>query len=273
MFSCRDPELEGTPHHGLTFAQMPLAVKNAVSPRRRALRTLCAYLRANAQQHLPQPFPASASALSSSLYALPRPTPGRAAVGFLTRDADRARQLSALLADRNVPCQVAHINLPLLEEQGDPVAALLTKAAAAARLLEGPAILEESWLRCDALKGLPGAYSAAFVAQLGADGISRLVAPFQDPSAESVAVFAFVAAPGSAPVLFQESLRGRIVPPRGFRGHGWDSIFECAEPSLVGTPMHGTTLSDLPSDAPLACFPRQRALDRLVVFLANTFTN
>jgi inosine triphosphate pyrophosphatase len=50
---------------------------------------------------------------------------------------------------------------------------------------------------------------------LGAPQLHKLLAGFDDKSAQAVCTFAYCAGPGDKPVLFQGRTDGKLVPSRG----------------------------------------------------------
>lgn len=265
-FECRDPELENTSDFGKTFAEMDSAVKNSVSHRNRALSSLMQYLSINKS---------SGAALqdhASQLVALVKASTYSAnTLRFITNDHDSVRDLrSALLRAGSTRWDIAPINLPLFAIQGpDALAVLREKCTTAADTLDCPIVLEESYLVCQQLGSLPGPYTSHFSAKLDSKSLERMIAGTGATTATALTVFAFSQGRGFEPQLIATTLEGRVVPPRGFRSFGWDSIFEVTDARLAGTPEYGRTLAEWSSRALAQSSTRAQALEQFCNFLVN----
>jgi inosine triphosphate pyrophosphatase len=91
--------------------------------------------------------------------------------------------------------------------------------------INGPAIVEDTSLCFNALKGLPGPYIKDFLGKLGNDGLNKMLEGFSDKSGYAQCIFAYCEGPGQDPVTFIGRCPGTIVPPRGPTDFGWDPIF------------------------------------------------
>ena len=145
------------------------------------------------------------------------------------------------------------------EIQSDDLGAIAAHGAREAyRRLAEPVIVDDAGLFIDAFEGFPGPYSAYVEETIGIDRVYELAADLDDPSAAFRCVLAycdgepFSASPDPVdrddrtaaaahgpdaeesgettdplPVkLFDGSVQGTIVPPRGDGGFGYDPIFE-----------------------------------------------
>jgi XTP/dITP diphosphohydrolase len=109
-------------------------------------------------------------------------------------------------------------------------------ARAAYREVDAPVVVEDAGLFVDVFDGFPGPYSAYVEDTLGIERVWDLVEPEDDHRAAFRSVVAYcdgsdLEAPtvreGDLPVaLFAGRIEGRIVPPRGGGGFGYDPIFE-----------------------------------------------
>jgi len=114
----------------------------------------------------------------------------------------------------------------LVEVQGATVAEVArAKAQAAAVLINGPVLTEDFGLCFRALGDLPGPYIKWFIKKLGANGLHKLLADFEDKTAYTVSVFAYCEGPGEEPLLFEGRCLGQIVAPRGQAKFGPEPIF------------------------------------------------
>lgn len=91
--------------------------------------------------------------------------------------------------------------------------------------VNGPVIVEDTCLCFNALGGMPGPYIKWFLSALGPDGLPRLLADFDDKTANAVCMFGYADSQDEINV-FEGKTAGRIVPPRGPRDFGWDPIFQ-----------------------------------------------
>lgn len=115
------------------------------------------------------------------------------------------------------------IDLP--EYQGEPDDIAKEKCYAAAKLVQGPLIVEDTCLCFNALGGLPGPYIRSFLEKLGCDGLHRLLTGWEDKTAQAICTLAFY--DGLSEVrLFKGVVDGKIVQPRGGEAFGWDLIFQ-----------------------------------------------
>lgn len=127
------------------------------------------------------------------------------------------------------------LHVPEADETGMSfVENAIIKARHAAALTQLPALADDSGLEVDALKGLPGIYSARYAGIGAGDAANNalLLEALKDvPEAERTARFQCVLVymrHGSDPTpqVFQGSWEGRILfEPRGEQGFGYDPLF------------------------------------------------
>ena len=86
-------------------------------------------------------------------------------------------------------------------------------------------IIEDTCLCFNALGGMPGPYIKWFLSALGPDGLPRLLADFEDKSANAVCMFGYADSLENVNV-FEGKTAGQIVCPKGPRDFGWDPIFQ-----------------------------------------------
>ena len=165
------------------------------------------------------------------------------------------------------------------EIQSDDLGAIAAHGAREAYREAGePILVDDAGLFVDALGGFPGPYSSYVEDTLGIERVQRLVASEEPRRAAFRCVLAYcdgdefaaspdpidrddraLAAagggddesdPGLPVKLFSGTVRGRIVPPRGEGGFGYDPIFE----------HEGTTMAEMAVDEKNAISHRGRAL-------------
>lgn len=181
---------------------------------------------------------------------------------------------------------VTQLDYDYPELQADDLAPIAAAGARAAyRHADAPVIVDDAGLFIDDLDGFPGPYSHFVDDTLGIERVWRLTEPEPDHSAEFKCVIAycdgddFDASPdpidrddrvraaatdadtdGAIPVkLFDGSVAGRLVAPRGDHGFGYDPIFE----------YNGTTFAEMTADQKNAVSHRGRALDKFAEWLSD----
>ncbi|XP_058809168.1 inosine triphosphate pyrophosphatase isoform X2 [Phymastichus coffea] len=144
---------------------------------------------------------------------------------FVTGNAKKLEEFIAILGN-SFPREITSRKIDLPEYQGEIDEICIRKCKTAAKIVEGPVIIEDTCLCFDALKGLPGPYIKWFLDKLGPDGLHTMLAGFDDKKAQAVCTFAYCEGKPSDPVLlFQGSTPGTIVSPSGSREFGWDPCF------------------------------------------------
>jgi len=123
----------------------------------------------------------------------------------------------------------------------------------------GPVIVEDTCLCFNALNGLPGPYVKWFLKELGRDGLNKMLAAYEDKSAQAVCTFAYCAGPGKEALLFEGRTDGKIVPSRGPTHFGWDAVFE----------YEGQTYAEMDKSEKNKISHRSKALAKLKGWLAE----
>jgi inosine triphosphate pyrophosphatase len=123
-----------------------------------------------------------------------------------------------------VRLRVINVDLPEIQEVNTEAIAK-EKAILAAQLAGGPCLVEDTSLKFNALGGMPGPYIKWFQEKLKSEGLWKILAAYEDKSAQAVCTLAFCPFPHADPILFTGYINGTIVAPVEGRGFGWDSIF------------------------------------------------
>lgn len=85
-------------------------------------------------------------------------------------------------------------------------------------------IVEDTSFHLDCLNGLPGPLIKWFLKAIGADGLYHLAARYGEFGATARTIIGY--ARGHDDIhFFEGTRRGRVVPPGGDNGFGWDRIF------------------------------------------------
>ena len=78
---------------------------------------------------------------------------------------------------------------------------------------------------------ISGPYVKHFLKKLGAEGLSKMLTPWQDKSAIAMCIFGYADGTKNGQGLYNVELfvgqkHGRIVEPRGEQTYGWDACFQ-----------------------------------------------
>ncbi len=142
---------------------------------------------------------------------------------FVTGNADKFREVRAILRGYGIEVEWASIDVPELQFNDISVIAAF-KALEAAKVLKGEVLVEDAGLFIDALNGFPGPFSSYVFATIGCEGILKLLRDVRRRGARFVSVIAYVDRRLKVR-LFRGVTRGRIA--HEIRGGGWgfDPIF------------------------------------------------
>ncbi len=142
-------------------------------------------------------------------------------ITFITGNAGKFSEAEAILGTR-----LAQRKADLPEVQSlDAQEVMQAKLSAARSLGIVPCIVEDSALTFDCLGGkLPGPYIKSFEEALGIEGLASLVARYEESGATSSTLVGYVDET-SAAHLFEGSVRGTIVAPRGGNDFGYGPAF------------------------------------------------
>ncbi|CDO53922.1 hypothetical protein DV451_003801 [Geotrichum candidum] len=179
-------------------------------------------------------------------------------ITFVTGNANKLRETSAILGP---VANLTNKSLDLPELQGSVEEVTIAKAKAAADLIQGPVLVEDTALSFNALGGLPGPYIKWFMQTIGNQGLYDMLYKFEDKTGKAICTFGFCAGPGEEVLLFQGINHGTIVEPRGENDFGWNPIFEPKG--------YNQTYSEMPSELKNAISHRFLALEKLKKFLAE----
>ncbi|KAG7177730.1 inosine triphosphate pyrophosphatase-like [Homarus americanus] len=180
---------------------------------------------------------------------------------FVTGNAKKLEEVLAILGD-SFPFRIESRKIDLPEYQGEADDVSRDKCKAAGELIKAPVIVEDTCLCFNALGGLPGPYIKWFLEKLKPGGLHKLLAGFEDKSAEAVCTFAFSSGdPKDEVLLFQGRTQGTIVEPRGDNKFGWDPCFQPKG--------YNQTFAELDSSVKNSISHRRRALDALRDYFTN----
>ncbi|POY70762.1 putative Nucleoside-triphosphate phosphatase [Rhodotorula taiwanensis] len=190
---------------------------------------------------------------------------------FVTGNANKLKEVrSILLAASQSPetagtaatpaFTVDSQDLDVPEVQGTTQEVAIAKVRAAADIVGGPCITEDTALGFEALGGLPGPYIKYFMKSVGHEGLNNMLVGFPSKRATAICTFAYSAGPGSEPIIFEGTTEGKVVPARGPSNFGWDPVFEPEEGN-------GKTYAEMELADKNKISHRYRALEKLRKFL------
>ena len=155
-------------------------------------------------------------------------------VVIATHNAGKLAEMRELLAPFGIAAVSAgELALPEPDETGTTYAEnAAIKAHAAAKAADLPALADDSGVAVDALDGAPGLFSARWAgkpADFGA-AMARVARELDRRGIGEERRAHFVSAlvlawPDGHEELFEGRVFGRLVPPRGTRGFGYDPVF------------------------------------------------
>ncbi|KAK3676370.1 nucleoside triphosphate pyrophosphohydrolase ham1 [Recurvomyces mirabilis] len=178
-------------------------------------------------------------------------------LNFITGNKNKLAEVQVILSSTPVKLQSQSIDLP--ELQGTIEEISNDKARRAAEVVQGPVLVEDTCLCFNAFDELPGPYVKWFLKALGVQQFHRLLAGFDDKSAQAVCTFAYCEGPGHEPIIFQGRTDGKIVAARGPTDFGWDACFE----------YEGQTYAEMAKEQKNKISHRGRALAKLTEWLKH----
>ncbi|XP_012257742.2 inosine triphosphate pyrophosphatase [Athalia rosae] len=183
---------------------------------------------------------------------------------FVTGNAKKLEEVIAILG-KNFPKEVTSRKIDLPEYQGEIEEICRDKCRAAAEIVKGPVVVEDTSLCFNAMNGLPGPYIKWFLEKLGVEKLPTMLAGWEDKSAQAVCTFAYCNGDPNGDVkIFQGRTDGFIVAPRGTREFGWDACFQ-----PVG---YDKTYAELPKEIKNQISHRSKALSVLKDYFFNNPT-
>jgi non-canonical purine NTP pyrophosphatase (RdgB/HAM1 family) len=140
---------------------------------------------------------------------------------FITGNENKLKEVKAIMPE----IEGCNIDLPEIQEF-DTKKIVEEKLKEAIKVKPGEnIIIEDQSLVIDGLNGLPGPLIKWFMKSLGNEGILKLASIFGDQSVKAVTTIGFCSDKGDIN-YFEAEIKGKIVPPKGDIGWGWDPIFQ-----------------------------------------------
>ena len=174
---------------------------------------------------------------------------------YATSNEGKAREATKFLGEG-----VESVDVEYVEVQANDIRDIAAAGATAAfdKLGgEDPVIVDDAGLFIEALGGFPGPYSSYVEDTLGIERVANLAMGESETAASFRAVIGFT--DGTIVETFEGRCRGKIVPPRGDGGFGYDPIFA-----------HGDrTFAEMNVEEKNAISHRGRALERFTEWYAD----
>lgn len=140
-------------------------------------------------------------------------------IAFVTGNKGKLREMKKLVPD------VEQLTADLPEIQSlDPKEIVREKLHAAQKLSDADVIVEDVSFHMEALNGLPGPFIKWFLKSLGRNGLYEIAKATGKYGAEAKAYLGLATEDGVQ--IFEGSVKGTIVEPRGDSAFGWDPIFQ-----------------------------------------------
>lgn len=190
-------------------------------------------------------------------------------ITFVTGNANKLKEVIAILSTSESQDGMSKVgkysitnkSLDLDEIQGTIEEVTINKAKAAANVLKGPVLVEDTCLGFEAFNNLPGPYIKWFVKSIGLSGLVDMLYKFENKGANAICTFGYCEGPNAEVKLFQGVTKGNIVDSRGPTDFGWDSVFEPEG--------FDQTYAEMDKKNKNTISHRFRALDKLRDFLTN----
>lgn len=148
---------------------------------------------------------------------------------MVTGNVHKVQEVAAFFSGE---MEVVHVHLDCPEIRDDDIGEIAhQKARFAYENLKTPLIVDDTAFAIPALNGFPGPYAAYVFRTIGNEGILRLMDGRPDWSAWFETAIAYADQGGIR--VFRGRLEGRVVPPRGTGGFGYDPIFEIEGKTLA----------------------------------------
>ncbi|CAD5111662.1 unnamed protein product [Dimorphilus gyrociliatus] len=180
-------------------------------------------------------------------------------ITLVTGNANKLKEIIKILGS-DFPRQIISKDIDLLEIQGSPDEVATAKCKEAAKVINGPVLVEDTALCMKSLNDLPGVYIKWFLKALTAENLHKLLAGFEDKSTYALCTFAYCEKDGEEVKIFRGKTPGMIVEARGPRQFGWDP---CFLPDGFDK-----TYAELDSDVKNSISHRRRALEELKAYFS-----
>lgn len=173
----------------------------------------------------------------------------------ITGNKEKFREIKAVIPN----VKQLNIDLPEIQEI-DAKKIIEAKLLEALKHSRDSFIVEDTSLYLECLKGLPGPLAKWFLKTIGNAGPYDISKKYNNYSAEAKTIIGYTENPEKIR-FFEGSLKGKIVPPKGNSGFGWDQIFQPEGFSQ--------SFAELNLEEKNAISMRRIALNKLKTYLTN----
>lgn len=172
---------------------------------------------------------------------------------FITGNKDKLREVNALIPN----VQGVDMDLPEIQEI-DAHKIIAAKLAEARRFHTGALLVEDTSLYLDVMNGLPGPLVKWFMKAIGIEGIYKLTETYGSARATARTIIGYADENGNIS-FFEGAVVGKLVPPRGNDGFGWDPLFQ--------PDGYEKTFAEMTSEEKSRCSMRKIAVEKLRKYL------
>ena len=179
-------------------------------------------------------------------------------VSFITGNKGKLEEFQQILGN-DIELEQLDIDLPEIQET-DAKAVIEAKLEEAVKHTDNLVIVEDTGLYFNAWNSLPGVLIKWFIKSVGNKGTAKMLDPYEDKSAYAQCTIGF-ASKGREPVFFEGRINGKIIPPKGEGGFGWDPLFVPDN--------HTSTFGEMSREEKNRMSMRKIALEKLREYLIN----
>jgi len=132
-------------------------------------------------------------------------------IHFFTSNLSKFKELSSIIAT-NTAFQLIHYNITLPELQGNFDEIVINKCMTAASIIDGPVLVDDAGLVCEAFNGLPGPYTKDVIGKLGLQRFVELLSNYTNKAAKAICTLGYTEGPNKEIKLFTGTVEGNIIP-------------------------------------------------------------
>ncbi|PVU95969.1 hypothetical protein BB559_002553 [Furculomyces boomerangus] len=183
-------------------------------------------------------------------------------VTFVTGNKNKLAEVVKIIGDS---LQLDSKDVDIVEIQGTAEEITIHKCLEAAKVVNGPVIIEDTGLCFNALNGLPGPYVKWFLKEIGPAGLHKMLNGFEDKTGYAICTMGYCEGPEHEPILFKGITNGTIVEPRGPQNFGWDPVFQPEG--------YNQTYAEMSAETKNSCSHRYKSIKLLQEYLSSKVEN
>jgi non-canonical purine NTP pyrophosphatase (RdgB/HAM1 family) len=176
---------------------------------------------------------------------------------LITGNKDKFAEFKSII--RITEIKRLDIDIPEIQDV-DPQKIIQAKLVEGLKHLHSNVAVEDTSFHLECMNGLPGPLVKWFLKSVGPEGIYRIAEGLGNFSAEARCTIGYAPMKDSMH-FFEGRVKGKVVPPRGSNGFGWDVIFVPEG--------HSRTYAEMDPNEKNAISHRRLAIDKLSEFLAG----